>query len=484
MERTEIKIMEENINLEQLPTAVHKSKKRFNWFWLIPISTCLITILILYQILVQSGVNIQISIKQGHGIKVGSPLRCKGIDIGEVTSISLSEDFNRVIINALINKASMNAANTGSRFWIEYPRINITGIGGLDTIVGPRYIRVIPGRGKIHKKFIALNEAPVDQLSSNKHLEIMINANKRDGINIGSPVFYRQMLIGKVISVNLENDSTSVLFRISINPAYALLIRENTLFYIKSGASFKMGIRGIQFNADSLQTILRGGIHLAVPNIPGDTVASGTHFKLTEEVNEVWKLWKPNIPIGSQLLPPNSPLPNMKKLFCKTKGMHFWNSDINKKTWAIVENKNIYFFKSFLDGNDQSLSFEFEGQTIEFKQSDLIKSFSHSSDTLVSLALPSNVVIKIKKPLLRILQKRIMQKPENTIIITANTQNGIALSKKQLQKIKDGRWRINPSVPLNLDQKGAAILSRKDGALVGLLQIDSEKTAYIFPITK
>ncbi len=476
--------MEENKESESLPVAILVDYKKFNWFWLIPLCTILVCIVILYQILQQTGIEIEITAKQGHGLKAGAPIRCKGIDIGLVNSVQLSKDFKRVIIKASIEKNAQNVINTGSRFWIEYPRINISGIGGLDTIAGPRYISVIPGRGKIQKKFIALDEAPADQLSSNKHLEITITAKQREGIHSGSPIFYRQIEIGKVLSVNLANDSTAVLFRASIHPAYALLVRKNSLFYIKSGASFKMGLKGFQFNADSLQTILKGGIHLVVPEKPSEPVASGSHFSLSEEENDAWEKWQARIPTGSQLLPPNTSLPNMKKLFAKSKGVNFWNSDINRKIWVLVENNKILFFDSFIKNKTQALNFEFEGKEIQLNTAALSDSLLHPSDKLVSYSLPKSISDQLRNGFSKKLLKRKIEHPENTLIMTESPQSGIALSKNNIHKTNDGRWKIDASVPLHMDQNGAAILSRTDGALVGLLQFDAAENAFIFPVIK
>jgi hypothetical protein len=289
-------------------------------------------------------------------------------------------------------------------------------------------------------------------------------------------VLYRQMPIGKVVSIKLSNDSNHVIMRLSIEPDYALLIRQKSVFYLKSGTQLKVGLKGVEFNADSLQSILSGAFHLAVPDNPGELVVAGTIFNLEEEKSE-WKEWKSGIPLGTQLLPAKTIIPKVELLYCKRKGENFWNSDINKKTWVLTENKQMYLFKSFLDNLPEDLAVEFNGHNLHIESKNIKKVVSNEIDTLLSYPLlfaeNSNNGIK--------LLKRKMSDAEDTIVFSENPRNAIAISKNNIQKVSAGLWQVQGSIPIHQESLGSVVISRVDGAIVGVLRVDNENI-HIFPI--
>src|SRR5690606_5673196 len=130
---------------------------------------------------------IRIHFGSGHGLAVGDELRHRGIVIGEVTSVQLQPNGSGVTVNVRLATSAADVARAGSQFWIERPRINVTGIGGLDTLVGGRYLAVLPGPADAppHDEFQGLDVAPVAIDRAEGGLEIVLESAHRQGVDSG-----------------------------------------------------------------------------------------------------------------------------------------------------------------------------------------------------------------------------------------------------------------------------------------------------------
>ena len=111
----------------------------------------------------------------------------------------------------------------------------------------------------------------------------------------GIPISYRGVQVGQVLSVGLSNDSVAVEARVYVRPEYRQLIRDNTVFWNNSGIDFRVGLRGIELDADALSSIALGSVSIATPDPPGRTVSPGHRFDFYEEVDEEWLSWRPRI---------------------------------------------------------------------------------------------------------------------------------------------------------------------------------------------
>ncbi len=74
------------------------------------------------------------------------PIRYLGINVGQVESLSLSEDNNQVVAKAVLYPEYVqDFARNGSRFSVVSPEISATGVNHLETLLQP-YVNVDPGR--------------------------------------------------------------------------------------------------------------------------------------------------------------------------------------------------------------------------------------------------------------------------------------------------------------------------------------------------
>lgn len=125
----------------------------------------------------QKGTLIEIAVPQASGLKEGTPIRFKGIDVGEVESVSLKDDLSGVILKARLTQAANRIARAGTRFWVVGPELGLLRTANLDTLVSGQYLEVEPAEnpGASQTRFTVLNQAP-DPLATQQGLRIVLSA--------------------------------------------------------------------------------------------------------------------------------------------------------------------------------------------------------------------------------------------------------------------------------------------------------------------
>ncbi|MFO0264863.1 MAG: MlaD family protein, partial [Planctomycetota bacterium] len=108
--------------------------------WLATLACLAGAIALVWFSLEPAGTEIAIRFQEGHGLKPGDTLRNRGIDVGRVLSVELDKDLAGVDVRAELAPAAKALAREGTRFWIVRPTVDVTGISGLETAVGSKYI--------------------------------------------------------------------------------------------------------------------------------------------------------------------------------------------------------------------------------------------------------------------------------------------------------------------------------------------------------
>lgn len=247
----------------------------------------------------QPGTQIRIRVNDGDGLQPGTLIRYKGLEVGKVESLALTDDLQAVMLDVRLTQAAGQIAREGSRFWVVKPELSLTRAANLGTLVSGQYLEVLPALqgGAQRLQFTAL-DGPPNQAVREQGLRLVLSALRRGSIKPGVVVSYREVPVGKVVDFELGPTSDRVLIHVLIEPRYAPLVRSGSRFWNASGIGVDAGLfKGVKVRTESLEALIEGGIAFATPNNPemGGPAQPGQTFALFDEPQDAWMQWAPKI---------------------------------------------------------------------------------------------------------------------------------------------------------------------------------------------
>lgn len=284
---------------EEIPRARIRRRRLVRWVWVVPLVAVAVAAWLVYQRIHGLGPEITVTFEDGAGVRPGqTPLRYRGVQIGEVSRVKLSEDEKRAVLTIRLQKQAEHVAREGSRFWVVRPRVGWGSFTGLNTVLTGPEIQVIPGNPDAPTKieFAGLDTPPA---SIEGGLHVILRA-ERPKMRADAPVYYRGVEVGTVQKLDLAPNALSADVHVIIYPRFAALVREGSVFWDVSGINVKGGIlKGMEVEFESLRSFITGGVEFATP--PGTRRARpGTVFFLYNEPKPEWLAWAPKIPIPAE----------------------------------------------------------------------------------------------------------------------------------------------------------------------------------------
>ena len=254
------------MEFQDLPEAVVQSKRQISIVWLIPIVAVLIGGWLAFKGLSERGPTVTISFESAEGLEAGkTQVKYKDVKVGQVETIRFNADLSRVLVTAEMVKEAGPYLTENTRFWVVRPRVTASGVSGLGTIFSGAYIGMDPGKeGEPSRKFKGLEIPPV-VTTGMPGREFLLKATTLGSLEIGAPVYYRQIQVGQVIGYDLDKKGRSLTIKIFINAPHHTLVKKNTRFWNASGFDLKLDAGGLKLNTESLVSIMLGGIAFDTP---------------------------------------------------------------------------------------------------------------------------------------------------------------------------------------------------------------------------
>ena len=252
-----------------IPDAIIDRRRRSSaqLIWLIPIVALIVGLSLAVKAYVEKGPVITISFKSGEGIEAGkTKIKYKDVQIGLVRSITIAKDRSSVLVTADLAKEAADFLKSDTRFWVVRPRITGSSVSGLGTLTAGSYIGMDAGKSKDDKTAFTGLEAPPVVTMDMPGRQFVLHATDIGSLSVGSPLFYRHLQVGEVVSSDLEKDGETVTLRVFVQTPYDKFVRNSTLFWHASGIDFKLDANGMTVNTESLLSIVMGGIAFQTPD--------------------------------------------------------------------------------------------------------------------------------------------------------------------------------------------------------------------------
>ncbi len=241
--------------------------------WLIPIIAALIGLSLVAQAILKTGPTISITFNSAEGIEPGkTKVKYKNVDIGDVKGVTLSHDLSHVVVKVELTKAAEGFAVTDTRFWVVRPRVALSGVSGLNTLLSGTYIGADAGKSHDERQDFNGLETPPAVTGDQKGHQYVLHTDNLGSLDIGSPVFFRRIQVGQVVAFNLDKDGNGVTLRVFVDAPYDHYVGVNTRFWHASGVDLQIDSNGVKLNTQSLAAVLIGGI--AFQTAPGEVLGA------------------------------------------------------------------------------------------------------------------------------------------------------------------------------------------------------------------
>lgn len=248
-------------------TATVKQQGRFSPVWLIPIVAAGLVVYLAYTSFAKSGPRLTLNLSSADGLSVGqTEIKHKAVTLGTVEDIHLSPDMKSVVVSARMVGGTESILTDHARFWVVRPRIAAGSLTGLETLVSGAYIEVDPGLpgGQKQKVFTALKQPPGRQ-SDEPGQVFALKAKRLGSLTAGTPIYYRDVEVGEVLSYDLGQGLGPVSLRIFVRAPFDRFVHPQTRFWNASGLSVTMGPEGMHFELQSIPALLSGSVSFETP---------------------------------------------------------------------------------------------------------------------------------------------------------------------------------------------------------------------------
>jgi paraquat-inducible protein B len=249
---------------EARQASITRKRRRISWIWLIPVVAALAGGLLVLRTWLEAGPTVTITFETAEGLEAGkTQIRYKDVNVGQIQTIRLSEDRSHVIATAQLVKEAASLAQEGSVFWVVRPRLGLSGVSGLGTLLSGAYIGVDapakPEREHPKTEFEGL-EAPPEVTQDRPGKRFYLTTDTLGSLDIGSPVYFRRIPVGQVIGYQLDENGREVNVQVFIDAPNDRFVTKATRFWNASGVDFTLGANGLKLRTQSLLSVALGGL--------------------------------------------------------------------------------------------------------------------------------------------------------------------------------------------------------------------------------
>ena len=218
----------------------------------------------------------------------------KGANIGKVKKISLNKN-QKIEVKAIIEKDFKEFAKDGTLFYLKKPRISLQEIANAGSTIMAVNIGVIKSeKSDYQSRFIGSDKEP--SIDSHFGSIIKVIDKTASSVNVDSPVYYKNVQIGKVLKVDLSQDASAVIVDCLIFDKYKKFVRKNSEFYDISGFEMEFSIfSGSKIESNTFTSLIKGGLVVVTPYEYNEIANSNDKFTLNKTLREDWKSISPSI---------------------------------------------------------------------------------------------------------------------------------------------------------------------------------------------
>ena len=282
---------------------VTRLRSPISLIWIVPLLAVLIGISLAVHAVLQRGPEIELQFATADGLEANkTQLKYKDVAIGTVSAIALANDRRKVLVTVQMDKQAAPLLAEDSRFWVVRPRFAAGGVSGLGTVLSGAYIALDPGKSSSTKDSFVGLESPPLVVGDMPGRQFVLAADDLGSLDIGAPIYYRHIPVGRVVAYALRKDGKSVDVRIFVDAPYDRFVTPTTRFWHASGIDLTVGADGMKLAMQSLLSLAAGGVAFADVDVDASAVAASSESQFTLFANQAEALRQPDSIVQKYLL--------------------------------------------------------------------------------------------------------------------------------------------------------------------------------------
>ncbi|WP_459618203.1 PqiB family protein [Bordetella sp. 2513F-2] len=249
-----------------VPEVARTRQRRISWIWLVPLIAALASASLVLRTWLQTGPEITIEFNTAEGLEVGkTQLRYRDVNVGVVTGVHFNDDRSKVLVKAELSREVADLAREGTNFWVVRPRVGFTGVSGLGTLLSGAYIGMDAAEDDKQAEratkldFVGL-ETPPAVTHDREGSRFVLKADNLGSLDIGSPVYFRRISVGRVIGYALDESGESVNIEIFVDAPNDRFVTRHSRFWNASGVDVSVNPDGLKLRTQSLISVALGGV--------------------------------------------------------------------------------------------------------------------------------------------------------------------------------------------------------------------------------
>ncbi|WP_037586123.1 intermembrane transport protein PqiB [Stenoxybacter acetivorans] len=257
--------------------------------WLIPLLALFTGLWLAFQHIQNTGPEITLLMKDADGIEVNNTMvKVLNVSVGKVTDVKLRQDEKGVSVMVQLSADVKHMIRKDTQFWIVKPRIDQSGITGLNTLVSGAYIAFTPGHSAETATVFQIADVPPISAIGQTGLRLHLTNKSNKLLSAGSPVLYGDINVGQVETASFNPDDKTVHYQIFINSPNDKLVNSNSRFWVQSGLKIEAGGGGIKIDASPIPALLSGAIVFRdEPPGKGNSVPNNAEFTLYNSLSDL-----------------------------------------------------------------------------------------------------------------------------------------------------------------------------------------------------
>ena len=231
------------------------------WIWAVPVVAAGVLVWLALTFFFRHGTAVTVYFDKAPGVSAqNTQVTYRGVAIGEVKSVALTDDGQRVQVDLSLDHSMEKYLRSGTRFWLQ--EASLSDLSSLMSVIGGPTVEMEPGPGKPQRRFTGLEQPPAftEPVAGTR---FTLLAGQRGSAKQGSSVYYLGLEVGKVTDVRLIAPD-QFRFDVLVRSPYDRLVHAGSRFW-DAGALELSLTNGLKLQLLSPSALIEGAIAFDTP---------------------------------------------------------------------------------------------------------------------------------------------------------------------------------------------------------------------------